>query len=86
MYPNAVPFSAMETGGGTTFLSLDADAQPPDVYEFYKEKLPASGWTIESELNVAGQRVLTVIKGDRKAVVQIESTEKGTRIAFMLGP
>jgi hypothetical protein len=86
MYPNSVPFSAMETGGGTTFLSLDSDAQPPVVYEFYKEKLPASDWEIESELNVAGRRVLTVIKGDRKAVVQIESTEKGTRVAFMLGP
>ena len=85
-YPNSVPFSAMETGGGTTFLSLDSDEQPPAVYEFYKEKLPASGWRIESELNVAGQRVLTVIKGDREAVVQIESTETGTRVAFMLGP
>jgi hypothetical protein len=85
MYPDSVPFSAMETGSGTTFLSVDSDAQPPQVYEFYKEKLPASDWTIESELNVAGQRVLTVVKDDRKAVVQIESTEKGTRVAFMLG-
>ena len=86
LYPDAVPFAAMETGGGTTILSLDSDKQAPEVYAFYKEKLPASGWTIESELNVGGQRVLTAIKGDRKAVVQIESTEKGTRIAFLLSP
>jgi hypothetical protein len=86
LYPDAVPFSAMETGGGTTILSLDTDKQAPEVYGFYKEKLPASGWTIENELNVGGQRVLTAIKGDRKAVIQIESTEKGARIGFMLGP
>jgi hypothetical protein len=84
MYPNSVPFSALETGSGSTFLSVDSDAQPPQVYEFYKEKLPASDWKIENELNVAGRRVLTVVKGDRKAVVQIESTEQGTRVAFML--
>lgn len=84
LYPNAVPFSAMETGGGSTFVSLDSDAQPPDVYRFYKEKLPASGWTIESELNVAGQRVLTVTKGDLEVLVQIEGTETGARIAFVL--
>jgi len=86
LYPNAVPFSAMETGGGTTILSLDSDEQAPEVYGFYKEQLPASGWTIENELNVGGQRVLTATKGDRKAVIQIESTEKGTRIGFLLSP
>ena len=86
LYPDAVPFSAMETGGGTTLLSLDTDKPAPKVYEFYKEKLPASGWKIDNELNVGGQRVLTAIKGDRKAVVQIESTEKGARIGFLLSP
>ena len=86
LYPNAVPFSAMETGGGASFLSLNSDAQAPDVYKFYKEKLPASGWTIENEVNLGGQRVLTAVKGDRKAVVNIESTTKGARIGFMLGP
>ena len=86
LYPDAVPFAAMETGGGTTIVSLDSDKQAPEVYRFYKEQLPASGWKIENEVNVGGQRVLTTIKGDRKAVVQIESTEKGARIGFVLGP
>ena len=86
LYPDAVPFAAMETGGGTTIVSLDSDKRAPEVYRFYKEQLPASGWKIENEVNVGGQRVLTTIKGDRKAVVQIESTEKGARIGFMLGP
>ena len=86
LYPDAVPFAAMETGGGTTIVSLDSDKRAPEVYRFYKEQLPASGWKIENEVNLGGQRVLTTIKGDRKAVVQIESTEKGARIGFMLGP
>jgi hypothetical protein len=86
LYPDAVPFSAMETGGGTAILSLDTDKQAPVVYGFYKEQLPASGWEIESELNVGGQRVLTATKGDRKAVIQIESTTRGARIGFLLGP
>jgi hypothetical protein len=86
LYPDAVPFSAMETGGGTTIVSLDSDKQAPEVYGFYKEQLPASGWAIENELNVGGQRVLTAVKGDRKVVVQIESTKKGARIGYQLGP
>ena len=76
----------METGGGTTILSLDTDKQAREVYGFYKMKLPPSGWTIENELNVGGQRVLTAIKDGRKAVIQIERTEKGARISFLLDP
>jgi hypothetical protein len=86
VYPNAVPFSAMEIGGGTSIVSLDSDAKPSEVYEFYKEKLAASGWKLENELTVGGGRVLTAVKGDRKAVLNIEGTEDGTRFGFMLGP
>ena len=86
LYPNAVPFSAMETGAGTAIVSVDSQATPVTVYEFYKEQLPASGWAVDSELNVGGGRIITGIKGDRKAVIHIESTENGTRIGFALGP
>ena len=86
MYPNAVPFSAMETGDGTAIVSLDSKAAPVTVYEFYKEQLPASGWTLDSELNVGGGRILTALKGDQKAVIHIEATEEGTRIGFVLSP
>lgn len=86
LYPGAVPFSAMETGSGTTIVGLDSADQAPQVYGFYEDRLPASGWTIENELNLLDKRVLTATKGDVKAVIQIESVAKGARIAFTLSP
>lgn len=86
IFPNAVLFSAMETGGGTAIVSLDSEAKPSAIYEFYKQKLAGTAWRIENELNVGGGRVLTVIQGDRKVVLNIERSEKGSRFGFMLGP
>jgi hypothetical protein len=86
LYPGAVPYSAMETSGGNTIIGLDTPDGAPEIYGFYEDRLPASGWKIDSELNVGGKRVLTAIKGKLKAVIQIEGTDKGTRIAFMLSP
>jgi len=86
LYPGAVPFSAMETGGGTTIVSLDSEDQAPQVAGFYEDRLPASGWKIEDDLSLGGKRVLTASKGDLKVVVQIEGIEKGSRIAFLLSP
>jgi hypothetical protein len=84
LFPDAVPFSALESDDGFTIVGWNSDKQAPEVYEFYKEQLSASGWTIEQDLNVGGQRVLTVVKGERKAVLDIESTEKGARFGFVL--
>ena len=50
LYPGAVPFSAMEIGGGTTIVGLDTQDKAPDVYSFYEDRLPASDWRIDSEL------------------------------------
>jgi hypothetical protein len=76
----------METGAGTAIVSVDSKEPPVTIYEFYKKQLPASGWALDSELNVGGSRILTGIKGNRKAVIHIESTEDGTRISFALSP
>jgi hypothetical protein len=86
LYPGGVPFAAMEIDDGTTILTLDAPDRAPEVYGFYEDHLPASGWRIDSELNVGGKRVLTAIKGKLKAEIQIEGTEKGARILFQLNP
>jgi hypothetical protein len=86
LYPNSVPFAAMETGGGTAIVALDANAKAPEVYEYYKQNLPSSGWIIENEMNIGAARMLTTVKGDRKAVLQIESTEKGARVSVSVAP
>ena len=62
------------------------DAPASVVYEFYKEKLGAFGWSLDRDLNVGGGRVLMGFKDDRKAVIHIETTQEGTRISFVLGP
>jgi hypothetical protein len=86
IFPDAVLFSAMETGGGTAIVSLDSEAQPPAIYDFYKQKLEGAAWRIENEAKLGGGRVVTATKGDRKVVLNIERTEKGSRFGFMVGP
>jgi hypothetical protein len=86
IFPNAVLFSAMETGGGTAIVSLDSETPPPAIYDFYKQKLEGAGWRIENDVNLGGGQVLTVIQGDRKVVLNIEPTETGSRFGFMVGP
>ena len=86
MYPDSVPFSAMETGGGTAMVTVNSDDSEANIYEYYKEKLPAAGWQIDNEVNVGGGRILNATKGDQRAVVHIQDVDDGTRVGFMVGP
>jgi len=86
LYPDSVPFSAMESGEDYSIIGLNTDAPASVVYEFYKEQLSAFGWSLDRDLNVGGGRVLMGFKDDRKAVIHIETTQEGTRISFVLGP
>lgn len=86
IYPESVPFSAMETGGGTAMVTVNSEDSEEAIYAYYQEKLPAAGWQIENEVNVGGGRVLNATKGDQRAVVHIQNVDDGTRVGFMVGP
>jgi len=85
LYPNGVPYSAMQAAD-TALVTLDSEDQPAEIYDFYSRELPASGWTIQSELNLGAQRVVTAVDGKRKVVLQIEQTERGARVAIAVSP
>lgn len=85
LYPNAVPYSAMEAAD-TALVTIDSEDGAAEIYEFYLRKLPVSGWTIQNELNLGAQRVVTAVKDNRKVVFQIDKTERGTRIAIAVSP
>jgi hypothetical protein len=86
LYPDSVPFSAMETGGGTAMVTVNSEDTEATIYKYYQEKLPAAGWEIENEVNVGGGRILNAVKGDQRAVVHIQDVGDGSRIGFMVGP
>ena len=85
LYPNGVPYSALEADD-TALITIDSEDDPAEIYEFYLRKLPVSGWTIQNELNLGAQRIVTAVNGDRKVVLQIDRTERGARIAIAVSP
>lgn len=84
LFPDSVLSSSLDSDDGPIIVGADSDKQPPEIYAFYKEQLPAAGWRIENDVNVGGQRVLSAVKGDRKAVIDIEGTETGARFGFVV--
>jgi hypothetical protein len=85
LYPNAVPYSAMELSN-TAIVSFESWDPASKVYGFYSENLPSAGWNIDNEVNMGGQRVIKATKGGQEAEVRIESTEDGARISFLIQP
>ena len=83
-YPEAVPFSMMDAGGGVTMVTLDSTDDASEIYEFYKTNLADSGWTLENDLTVSGGRILRALKDGRRTVVHIQDSDGGTRIGFMM--
>lgn len=83
LYPGAVPFSVMEAAV-TIMITLDSPDDAAKIYDFYTQRLPEAGWNIENDLNVAGQRVLTAVRSDKKIVLQIDGMSEGSRIAIVL--
>lgn len=81
IYPGAVPFSVMEAGSNV-MVTLDSTDGAAKIYDFYTQQLPAAGWNVEDDLNVAGQRVVTAVRNGRKIVLQIDGTKDGSRIAI----
>jgi hypothetical protein len=80
VYPGAQVLASISAGGRGTMLTLRADAAAGDVHSFYRSKLVEKGWTIEGEMNLGGQQTLMAEKADRKATVQIGSSDDGTQI------
>jgi hypothetical protein len=74
----------MVTGEGT-ILTLQTADDPGKVTAFYREKLSKEGWSLASEIDLGGQRMLAIEKGERSGAVQISREGNDTNILVTIG-
>jgi hypothetical protein len=66
-------------------IAFQSQDTPEKVFEFYRQKLPEQGWSMEGEMSSADQRMLIAGKGDRKASVLVSADDAGqTEITLTL--
>ena len=64
---------------------FESDADPEDVFQYYKKSLVEQGWEIAGEINLGSQRALNARKGDKVASILINQTEGKTQITLLTG-
>jgi len=52
-------------------VTIEAEAGVMDVFDFYKDKLPAEGWNIVSEMKVEDGGAIVAEKGDQSVQVTV---------------
>jgi len=84
IYAAAQPMSSMSSAGHGTIVNLRTRVAPDLVFDWYKEQMPAAGWTIESEMNENGRGLLGLRKGNRVASLVITGAPDSTTILLSL--
>jgi|GEM_PF-1993876 len=84
-YPGAVAQSAIETTGGTAIAAFESAASADDIIEFYRDRLTAEGWSVEGVNDLGRGKLLTATKDGRRAMVNTERMDQGTRFMLSLG-
>ncbi len=64
---------------------FESDADPEEIFEYYKKTLVEEGWVIAGEIDLGDQRALHAGKGDVVASVLINRTEGKTQITILTG-
>jgi hypothetical protein len=82
VYPGATILTSMTTPDGV-MVSTQSTADATKVVDFYKQKLTGDGWTVEGEMNMGPQRIISFAKGDRQVTVTAASDEGQTHISLM---
>ena len=84
VYPGATPqgaFASPEEGMVVTLRSQDSI---DEAYEFYALELEAEDWDIRGEVNLAGRRMLTAVKGARQAMITVAADGEDTVVVIVL--
>jgi hypothetical protein len=84
IYPGADVIGGMAAGGGG-MVTLQTGDDPEKVAAFYRENLVKEGWSLATEMDLGGQRVLAAEKEDRNAAVQISREANATTIVMTIG-
>jgi len=84
VYPSATILTSMTSAEGI-MVSTQSTADPTQVVSFYKEKMEGEGWTVEAEMNMGPQRIISFTKDDRKLMVTAGSQGDKTLISLVAG-
>lgn len=84
IYGAAHPMSSMSSAGRGTIVNLRTAEPPERVFAWYKEQMPAAGWTIESESSERARDLLGLRKGNRVALLVITGVPEFTTILLSL--
>ena len=85
VFPNATLTSSVSSPAIGTMLTYQVEESPEEVHAFYRRELLDDGWTIESEMNIGGQFMVSFDKERRKASVAItRDASKGTKITLTI--
>jgi hypothetical protein len=85
-YPGATIIQTTNASG-TVMVTMQSDDNLDVIHEFYKQELPANGWTISAETQSQGHSGLIGEKGANGAVVNLSSGQSGkSLIMLMLRP
>lgn len=84
LYPDATIVASMASQEGV-MVSCQSPADPAEVVVFYKEKLSGQGWTVEAEMNMGPQRMISFAKADRHVTVTATSDAGKTQISLLAG-
>jgi hypothetical protein len=85
VYPDATVVAGMAGGEGGV-VTLKTGDDPDEIVAFYREELRSGGWSLEGEMNLAGQRrILQIEKGGRSGAVQISREGVDTTILIIVG-
>jgi hypothetical protein len=86
IYPDARPTAAISAVGRGTMTTFESGDPPEKVYTFYRERLVAAGWRIDTEADLGGQYMLRCAKAGQQASVSITGSDAGARIAVTADP
>ena len=85
-YPGATIFQATNASG-MVMVGMESNDNLDSILEFYKNELPANGWTISAETREQDLAGLIGEKGSNNVVVQINPGQAGkSMIMLMLAP
>jgi hypothetical protein len=85
-YPGATIVQTTNISG-TVMVTMESNDNLDSIFEFYKNELPANGWTITAETRQQGHAGLIGEKGSNNGIVNLGAGQSGkSMITIMLAP
>ncbi len=80
LYSKATPIMAMDMGAEGQMVTLQTDRDSGEVHQFYLKELESQGWEIQSQMEMAGQKMIGAVKGNRQASIMVGEVDGKTQI------